>query len=76
MNLTGGTSLVEQVECLGVEGIRTLGEIPLSLLVMENWIAPVELIGILGVACVLTLSFAGGGVTLSLEVNGRFESMF
>ena len=39
VNLTGGTPLVEWVECLGVAG--TLSEIPLSV----GWGASVEMIG-------------------------------
>ena len=75
MNLTGGTPLVEWVECLGVLGTAA-EEIPLSLLVMEGWVAPVELIGTLRGACVLPLSFAEDGVTLVNGATGRFDSTF
>ena len=71
MNLTGGTPLVEWVECLGVPG--KAGEIPLSLLVMEGWAAPVELIGSVRILTLLPLSFTAGGVTLATSTTGRFD---
>ena len=49
--LTGGTSLVEWVECLGVVG--TLSEIPLT----KGWGASVEMIGSVGFPTVLSLSW-------------------
>ena len=72
MNLTGGTPLVEQVECLGVPG--NAGEIPLLLLVMEGWVAPVELIGSIRILTLLSLSFTADGVTLTIGATGRFDS--
>ena len=50
------------------------GEIPLSLLVMEGWIAPVEPIGLLREMTLLSLSFTAGGVTLIIGITGRFDS--
>ena len=72
MNLTGGTPLVEWVEHLGVPGKAC--EIPLSLLVMEGWGAPVELIGSVRIPTLLSLSFTAGGVTLAIGATGRFDS--
>ena len=49
--LTGGTPLVEQVECLGVTG--TLGVIPLT----AGWGASVEVIGLVDFLTVLSPIF-------------------
>ena len=73
VNLTGD-SFCRRVEHLGVLG--KAGEIPLSLLVVEGWVAPVELIALLRQATLLSLSLAAHGVTLSIGVTGRFESTF
>ena len=75
MNLAGGIPLVECVECLG-DVAGTLGEIPLSLLVMEGWVAPVELIGSVRILTLLPLSLTAGGVTLTLGATGCFDSTF
>ena len=72
VNLTGGTPLVEWVECLGVLG--KADEIPLSLLVMKGWVAPVELIGFHRETTLLSLSFTAGGVTLAIGAMDRFDS--
>ena len=60
--ITGGTPLVEWVEHLGVPG--KVGEIPLSLLVVESGNA--ELIGPLREATLLSLSLTVGGVHFPL----------
>ena len=43
---------------------------------MEGWIAPMELIGSLREATLLSLSLTAGGVTLSIGETGRFEFTF
>ena len=70
MNLTGGTPLVEQVECLDVAG--TLGEVPLSL----GWGASVEMIGSVGILTLLSLSLVAGGVTPPIDITGNIDSTF
>ena len=68
--LTGGTPLVEQVECLGVTG--TLGVIPLT----AGWGASVEVIGLVDFLTVLSLSLVAGGVILPIGVTGNIDSTF
>ena len=72
--LTGGTPLVDLVECLGVETLSVipLAEIPLS----AGWGAPVEMIGSVGFPTLLSLSLVAGGVTLSIGVTGNIDSTF
>ena len=70
VNLTGGTPLVEQVECLGVTG--TLSEIPLT----AGWGASVEMIGLVDFPTVLSLSLVAGGVTLPIGVIANIDSTF
>ena len=60
------------MECLGVPG--KAGETPLSLLVMEGWVSPVELTGLVRILTLLSLSFIAGGVTLTIGATGRFDS--
>ena len=67
--LTGGTPLVDLVECLGV---GTLTEIPLSV----GWGASVEMIGSVGFPTVLSLSLVAGDVTLPIGVTGNIDSTF
>ena len=67
--LTGGTTFVEQVECLGVE---TFGVIPLA----AGWGASLEMIGSVDFLTLLSLSVVAGGVTLSIGVTGNIESTF
>ena len=59
---------MEWVECLGVTG--TLGEIPLS----AGWGASVEMIGLVGIPTLLSLSLVAGGVTLPIGVTGNIDS--
>ena len=68
VNLTGGTPLVEWVECLGVTG--TLSEIPLSV----GWGASVEMIGSVEILTLLSLSLVAGGVTPPIGVTGNIDS--
>ena len=70
VNLTGRTPLVEWVECLGVAG--TLGEIPLSI----GWGASVEMIGLVRILTLLSLSLVAGGVTPSIGITGNIDSTF
>ena len=70
VNLTGGTPLVEWVECLGVAG--TLGEIPLSI----GWAASVEMIGLVRIPTLLSLSLVAGGVTPPIGITGNIDSTF
>ena len=70
VNLTGGTPLVEWVECLGVAG--TLGEIPLSI----GWGASVEMIGLVGIPTLLSLSLVAGGVTPPIGITGNIDYTF
>ena len=70
--LTGGTPFVEQVECLGVAGVETLGVAPL----MVGWSAPVEMIGSVDFLTLLSLSVVAGGVTLTISVTGNIEFPF
>ena len=72
-NLAGGIPLAEWVKCLsGVPG--TLGEDPLSLLIVEGGVAPVELIGLVGILTLLPLSLTEGVVTISIGETGSFDS--
>ena len=71
VNLTGGTPLVEWVEYLGVTG--TLGEIPLSVI---GWGASVEIIGLVDILTLLSLSLVAGGVTLPIGVTGNIDPTF
>ena len=68
--LTGGTTLVEWVECLGVVG--TLSVIPLT----AGWDASVEMIGLVDIPTLLSLSLVAGGVTLPIGVTGNIDSTF
>ena len=71
MYLSGGTPLVDLVECLsGVEG--TLGVVPLR----AGWGASVELIGSVDFLTVLSLSTVAGVVTLVIGVAGNIECPF
>ena len=70
MYLSGGTPLVDLVECLGVEG--TLGVIPL----MVGWGASVEMIGSVDLLTLLSLSVVAGEVTLAIGVAGNIEFPF
>ena len=70
VHLTGGTPFVEWVECLGVTG--TLSEIPLTL----GWDASVEMIGLVDILTLLSLSLVAGGVTLPIGVTGNINSTF
>ena len=70
VNLTGGTPLVEWVECLGVAG--TLGEIPLSI----GWGASVEMIGLVRILTLLSLYLVAGGVTPPIGITGNIDSTF
>ena len=70
MYLSGGTPLVDLVECLGVEG--TLGAIPL----MVGWGASVEMIGSVDFPTLLSLSVVAGVVTLVIGVTGNIEFPF
>ena len=70
MYLSGGTPLVDLVECLGVEG--TLGVIPPE----ENplsagWGVSVEMIGLVNFPTLLPLSLVAGVVTLAIGVTGQ-----
>ena len=60
---------MEWVECLGVTG--TLGEIPLSVI---GWGASVEMIGLVDIPTLLSLSLVAGGVTLPIGVTGNIDS--
>ena len=68
MYLSGGTPLVDLVECLGVEG--TLG--PLTV----GWGASVEMIGSVDFPTLLSLSVVAGVVTLVIGVTGNIEFPF
>ena len=68
MYLTGGTPFVEWVECLGVTG--PLG--PLRV----GWGASVEMIGLVDVPTLLSLSLVAGGVTLTIGVTSNIEFPF
>ena len=68
MYLSGGTPLVDLVECLGVEG--TLD--PLT----ESWGASVEMIGSVDLPTLLSLSVVAGVVTLAIGVAGNIEFPF
>ena len=70
MYLSGGTPLVDLVECLGVEG--TLGVIPL----MVGWGTSVEMIGSVDYLTLLSLSVVAGVVTLAIGVTGNIEFPF
>ena len=70
MYLSGGTPLVDLVECLGVEG--TLGVIPLTV----GWGASVEMIGLAYFPTLLSLSVVAGVVTLVIGVTGNIEFPF
>ena len=70
MYLSGGTPLVDLVECLGVEG--TLGVIPL----MVGWGASVEMTGSVDFPTLLSLSVVAGVVTLAIGVTGNIEFPF
>ena len=71
MYLSGGTPLVDLVECLGgVEG--TLGINPL----MVGWGASVEMIGLVDFPTLLSLSVVAGVVTLVIGVTGNIEFPF
>ena len=72
VNLTGGTPLVEQVECLGVVG--TPREIPFTSVI--GWGASVEMIGSVRIPTLLSLSMVAGGVTPPTGVTGNFDSTF
>ena len=69
VNLTGGTPLVEWVECLGVAGTLS----PFSVI---GWGASVEMIGLVAIPTLLPLSSTVGGVTLPIGVTGNCESTF
>ena len=68
MYLSGGTPLVDLVECLGVEG--TLGPL------MVGWGASVEMIGLVDFPTLLSLSVVCGVVTLAIGVTGNIEFPF
>ena len=71
MYLSGGTPLVDLVECLsGVEG--TLGVVPLTV----GWGASVEMIGSVVSLTLLSLSVVAGVVTLVIGVTGNIECPF
>ena len=70
MYLSGGTPLVNLVECLGVEG--TLSVIPL----MVGWGASVEMTGSVDFLTLLSLSSVAGVVTLVIGVTGNIEFPF
>ena len=70
INLTGGTPLVEWVECLGVAG--TLSEIPLSV----GWGVSVELIGSDEILTLPALLSTADGVTLPIGATGNCQSTF
>ena len=70
MYLSGGTPLVDLVECLGVEG--TLGVVPLT----AGWGASLEMIGLVDFPTVLSLSTVAGVVTLVIGVTGNNECPF
>ena len=75
MYLSGGTPLVDLMECLGVEGTLSVvppEENPLS----AHWGASVELIGLVGFLTLLPLSLVAGGVTLAIGVTGNIDSIF
>ena len=61
---------MEWVECLGVTG--TLSEIPLT----AGWGASVEVIGLVDILTLLSLSLVAGGVTLPIGVTGNIDSTF
>ena len=61
---------MDLVECLGVEG--TLGVIPL----MVGWSASVEMIGLVDLLTLLSLSVVVGVVTLVTGVAGNIEFPF
>ena len=74
VNLTGGTPLVDLVECLGVGVEGTLGVIPPT----ENplsagWGASVEMIGLVGFPTLLSLSLVAGVVILSIGATGNWQ---
>ena len=71
MYLSGGTPLVDLVEHLGgVEGI--LDVVPL----MVGWGASVEMIGLVDLPTLLSLSVVAGVVTLVISVTGNIEFPF
>ena len=61
---------MDLVEHLGVVG--TLVEIPLS----AGWGASVEMIGLVDILTLLSLSLVAGGVTLPIGVTGNTDSTF
>ena len=67
MYLSGGTPLVDLVECLGVEG--TLGVVPL----MVGWGVSVEMIGSVYLLTLLSLSVVAGVITVAIGVTGNIE---
>ena len=66
--LSGGTPLVDLVECLGVEG--TLDPL------MVGWGVSVEMIGLVDFPTLLSLSVVAGVVTLAIGVTGNIEFPF
>ena len=68
MYLSGGTPLVDLVEHLGVEG--TLGPL------MVGWGASVEMIGLVDLLTLLSLSVVAGVVTLAISTTGNIECPF
>ena len=68
--LSGGTPLVDLVECLGVEG--TLDVAPL----MVGWGASMEMIGLDVPLTLLSLSVVAEVVTLVIGVTGTIEFSF
>ena len=70
MYLSGGTPLVDLVECIDIEG--TLGVAPLTV----GWGASVELIGLVVSPTLLPLSTVAGVVTLVIGVTGNIEFPF
>ena len=61
---------MEWVGHLGVTG--KLGEIPLTV----GWDASVEMIGLVDILTLLSLSLVAGGVTLPIGVTGNIDSTF
>ena len=83
MYLSGGTSVVDLVEHLGVEGTLGLGvEETLSVIPSEEnpfsagWGASVEMIGSVDFPTLLPLSLVAGVVTLAIGVTGNIDSTF
>ena len=69
MYLSGGTPLVDLVECLGgVEGTLDL--------LMVGWGASVEMIGSADLLTLLSLLVVAGVVTLAIGVAGNIEFPF